>query len=649
MPPRPAASRIRARAAALRTRARSAARNALYSPPVRAAARILAHDPRARRVRAAIAHDPRARRVRAAIERRGHGPLLRRLASETLPRGTFYLRLTITNGRAYDGKVFRLFQGDRVVYGDQISAPPAGQHLEYSNIIVTSDVPSDFTVDLPVKHRIHVGRGAFTTEEQDSYDQRYQVEQHGDVRYSLRGNTARPSRILVTFPGFPPATSRVSYAVSYLKALSAADLTDTLMVCFQDRYGVDGTYMLFDNTGRPLHDRVTAAITDLLEKHGLRDRDVLLFGASKGASIAAMIAQDLPDARQVLVVPQMNLPYYFSKPVLRDGLYRDRRVWDIEQPSTLLRRYLAEGRRIDWFYSDADQGSNYSLIEYARDVPGLTKHRIDAPHAKVAKKSLPTVLSLLRAFAAGKDEDAELHPMPCRELEATAYEDGVQFTAHLEDVAELKDAANVYLEGTLGATRFRQLLTTSEDDPAVRTTTLKQRLDPALHPVDALTRVVAFDGTARTRSGQVPAVTTTDGAPAPVAAAPVPVPEELTCHAEAPREYAVLGASNRPSTRVRYVSAEIDPQAETAELVVVPSDRLPQEPAGSGQGVRVRFVMAARDGWRDLDLLARRAALTARVDALRVVIEDPDVADAQLRAVRKLYGVDVTVTDHRAE
>ena len=624
------------RAAALRARARAAARDALYSPPSRALAR-------------AVAHDPRARRVRAAVERSKRGPMLQRLASETLPRDTFYLRLTITNGRTFDGQVFRLFQGDRVVYGDQISAPPAGQHLEYSNIIVTSDDPSDFTVDLPVKHRIHVGRGAFTTEEQDSYDRRYQVEQHGDVRYSMRGNTANPSRILVTFPGFPPATSRVSYAVSYLKALSAADLADTLMVCFQDRYGVDGTYMLFDNAGRPLHDRVTAAISDLLEKHGLDQRDVLLFGASKGASIAAMIARDLPAARQMLVVPQMNLPYYFSKPVLRDGLYRDRRVWDIEQPSTLLRRYFAEGRRIDWFYSDADQESNYSLIEYARDAPGLTKHRIDAPHAKVAKKSLPTVLSLLRAFAAGKDEDAEPHPMPCRELEATAYEDGVQFTARLEDVAELKDAANVYLEGTHGATRFRQLVTTSEDDPAVRTTTLKQRLDPALHPVDALTRVVAFDGTARTWSGQVPAVTTTGGAPAPVAAEPIPMPEELTCHAEAPRAYAVLGASNRPSTQVRYVSTEIDPQAETAELVVVPSDRLPQEPAGSGEGVRARFVMAARDGWRDLDLLARRAALTARVDAIRVVIEDPDIPDSQLRAVRKLYGIEVMVTDHRAE
>src|SRR5699024_9835680 len=226
-----------------------------------------------------------------------------------------------------------------------------------------------------------------------------------------------------------------------------------------DRYGVDGTYLLFDNAGRPLHDRVTAAITELLEEHGLSDRDVLLFGASKGASIAAMIAQDLPGARQVLVVPQMNLPYYFSKPVLRDGLYRNPRVWDIEQPSALLRRYLAEGRRIDWFYSDADQGSNYSLVEYARDVPGLTKHRIDSPHAKVAKTSLPTVLTLLRAFAAGADEDEAPHPLTCRALEAAVHEDGVQFTARLEGTTELKDAVNVYLEGTLGVTRFRQLLT----------------------------------------------------------------------------------------------------------------------------------------------------------------------------------------------
>ncbi|GAA1489445.1 hypothetical protein [Brachybacterium sacelli] len=622
------------RAAALRTRARAAARDALYSPPSRKLARVLAHD-------------PRTHRVRAALEQRGHGEVLRRLASETLPRHTFYLRLRIRNWKKFDGREFRLLQGGRVVYGNQISAPPEGQPLEYRNIIVTSDDPSDFTLDLPVKHTIHVGRGAFSTEEQDSYDERYHVEQHGDVRYSVRGNTANPSRILVTFPGFPPANSRVSYAVSYLKALTDEDLEDALMVCFQDRYGVAGTYMLFDNAGRPLHDRVTTALTDLLSRYELAQEDMLFFGASKGASIAAMTARDLPGVRQVLVVPQMNLPYYFAKPVLRHGLYRDQRVWDAEQPSVLLRRYLAEGRRIDWFYTDSDQDSNYSLIEYARDVPGLTKHRLNGAHATVAKKSLPTVLSILRAFAAGGDEDAAPRPLPCGELVATVHEDGVEMSVRLEDVTDLKEAANVYLEGTLGDTRFRQLLT-ADGDPSRRATAPKQRLDPVLHPVDALTRVIAFDGTTRTLSGELPAVVTDDGAPAPSAAAPIPLPGELSAAADEPRDYAVLGASNRPSTRVRYVSAGLDPSADSAELVVVPAAELPEaRPAEPPTAVRARFVMAAQDGWRDLALLARRVALVARVDAIRVVIEDPDLPDHQLRALQKLYGIDVDLTDHR--
>ena len=86
------------------------------------------------------------------------------------------------------------------------------------------------------------------------------------------------------------------------------------------------------------------------------------------------------------------------KPVLRGGLYRDRALWEVEQPGALLRRCFAEGRRIDYFYSDSDESSNASLIEYVRDAEGLVKHRIGGAHAAVAKRSLPTVLALLRRF-----------------------------------------------------------------------------------------------------------------------------------------------------------------------------------------------------------------------------------------------------------
>lgn len=675
----------------LRDTARTAARDALYSRPCRALAR-------------AVVSGGALEGVRHAIEERGQGDMLRRLASQPLPRGQRYLRLTITGWKKLIGREFRLLQNGEVVYGNRISAPPEGQPLEYRNIVVDSDDPADFELDIRAKFKIAVGPGAFTTPEQDSYDRRYHVQQHRGLHYTVRGNTENPSRLIVTFPGFPPKNARVSYAVSYLKALTAEDLSDTLMICFQDRYGVAGTYMLFDNAGAPLHDRITATITELMRRHRIPEHDVLLFGASKGASIAATAARDLPEARQVLVVPQMSLPYYCAKPVLRHGLYRDRRLWDAEQPGELLRDYLAEGRRIDWFYTDSDQDSNLSMIEYTRDAPGLTKHRVDGKHAAVAKKSLPTVLAMLRAFAAGgapedrptadgpmvdavsgavdgptaeRAEERDPLPLTCTDLAATVHEDGVSFTATLDvpsadggpdgDLPEaalpgraLPEGANVYLEGELGGTRFRQLLTRDADADVSRTSSSisystgpAQRLDPALHPATSLTRIVAFDGGPRMLAGDLPAVRITGGDTALPTAAPIPMPDALECTTESPAPYALLGASLRPSTQVTYASSPVDADGEEVEVVVVPDGPEPLLEAGlralepGGSAPRARFVVAADGTWRDLDLFVRRAAVAARTDAARVVLADPSVTDAQVSALSALYGVDMEVVDRR--
>ncbi|MGY5765417.1 hypothetical protein ACXET9_09455 [Brachybacterium sp. DNPG3] len=706
----------------LRAAARTAARDALYSRPSRALAR-------------AVESGGALAGARRAIEERGHGDLLRRVASPALPRGQHYLRLTITGWRKLIGRDFRLLQNGEVVYGNRIAAPPEGTPLEYRNIIVGSDDPADFTLDIRAKHKLAIGPGAFTTPEQDSYDRRYHVERHGDLHYAVRGNTRDPSRLIVTFPGFPPRNGRVSYAVSYLKALTDAQLADTMMICFQDRYGVAGTYMLADNAGRPLHDRIAAAISAVRRRHGIAEEDVLLFGSSKGASIAARTARDLPGARQVLVVPQMSLPYYAAKPVLRHGLYRDRHLWEAEQPGELLPRALAEGRRIDWFYTDSDQDSNCSLIEFARDAPGLTKHRVDGNHAAVAKKSLPTVLSILRAFAAGEDaptaadvpaadvadaavavpragaaaatgraEERAPRTLTCADLRASVGADGVSFTVELaapDLPGGLPATANVYLEGDLGGTRFRQLLTRepdplaaddppSADDAVSRWSTgPAQRLDPALHPAAALTRIVAFDGEARMLAGALPECRLVEDASAaespqtsevlPSPSAP-PAPATLVCDAAEPTPYALLGAANRPWTEVLYASEEVapegdrgrpsdrrsdaaDPRIDTADtrvdVAVVPrAEGLRADLLAAGSALLAgeerdsapvaRFVIAARGPWRDLPLMVRRAAIAARADRIRILIADDAVGSSQVEALSQIYGVEVEVLDRRS-
>lgn len=663
----------------LRRRARGLVRDLAYSPPVRALARTVADRPA----------------LREAAEDRGRGELLARLASDAPAPGHYYARLQIRDWARHRGAQFRLRENGRIVYGNRISAPPEGTPLEYRNIPVTSADPADFTLDLPAKHTLHIGRGAFSTPEQRAYDAKYQVTRRRGLFSSVRGETATPRRLLVTFPGFPPANSRVSYAVSYLKALRPEDLEGTMMLCYQDRYGVAGTYMVHDDAGRPVLPRVIEELRTLQRRHGIADEDVLLFGASKGASIAAMVARDLPGARLVLVVPQMSLPYYATKPVLRGGLFQDRALWDVEQPGALLRRYLREERRIDYFYSDVDESSNASLIEYARDAKGLVKHRIGGAHATVAKRSMPTVLTLLRAFAAGEDP-ADGAPLECTELTASLHEDGadggaagggaaggsvagggaVSWRVQFADDS-VPAGANVYLEGRLGATRVRQLLSPGKD-PAARWTTAGQRTDPALHPAE-FTHVLAYDGTTEARRGTLPPATAptaaapsadasaaatsggtagtdrhTDAHTAPSAAPedparhPATAPEPLTCDAPEPREYAALAAAGVPSARWRYLATRLAAGGDHAEVQLLPA--LPARVDGTvphADGPAVRFQIEAIGAWRDLELLLRRLAVTARTEHLRVLVTDPAVPDGQLAALDALDWPFLLLEDHR--
>ncbi|HEX7350848.1 hypothetical protein [Brachybacterium sp.] len=627
----------------VRTRVRGVLRRLAVSPPARALAREL---------------ESRTA-VRDALETHGHGARLRRLAVDPLPPGHRYAQLTLENPAAHDGADVHLIEHGEVVYGARIEAPPAGAALEIRNIVVSSSDPTDVTIDLPAPYRLDLSPLPFTTPEQDAYDRKYGVRRRDGLFSSVRGNTTNPSRLLVTFPGFPPANSRVSYAVSYLKALTEEDLADTLMVCVQDRYAVAGTYMVRDDAGRPLVGRLTAAVTALRQRYGIAEEDVLLFGASKGASIAAMTAHDLPGAHLVLVAPQMDLPYYCAKPVLRGGLFRDRALWEIEQPGALLRRYLAGGRRIDYFYSDSDESSNASLIEYAGDAEGLTKHRIGGAHADVAKRSLPTVLSLLRGFASGAGDSAADGanaqdapgetaspgpPLVCTELTTTRHGALLTHRVQLADDS-VPGTANVYLEGRLGRTRFRQLLSTGTD-PAARYTSENQRVDPALHPA-SFTHVVAIDGSGRRRVGELPAAQSAespdDAAEVVTSRHPQGAPEPLTCHAVDPRDYALLGREGAASLRVRYLGELLDPHGDTAELRLVASLEDERGGPSAAPDLRARLTMAALTGWHDLPVLARRVAVAAEVEQLHVLVADPHLPEEQLRELAGLEWPAVTL------
>lgn len=270
----------------------------------------------------------------------------------------------------------------------------------------------------------------------------------------MRGNTINPSKILITFPGFGPSTTRISYAVSYLKDLTDEDLKDTLMICFQDRYMVSGTYMMFDSAGRPLYSRDKKVIDEFLQKYSIDTSQILIFGASKGGSIALHYAKDFPQARLLVVVPQMNLPYYMNKPFFRYNLYQVPAIHQLVQPEDLLRQYFTEGRRIDYFYTNSDELSNHSLIELAHDIPHLTKYRVNGKHGEVARTALPSVLTIMRDFIGTGNRI----PLICEDLRTFTEGEYIYAQARIHTGISQETATNWYLEADDGSTTFRVLM-----------------------------------------------------------------------------------------------------------------------------------------------------------------------------------------------
>ena len=576
--------------------------------------KTIAYSPGGTEVARKLMASPPNSPARKFINAKGLEGSIRRVASENLPEGKFFAKLTIGKWQKHNGKAFRLLQGSQVIYGNQIEPPARGFPLEYRNIVVTSDDPAKFSLDIDAPYELKIGRGAFTTPQQLKYDQQYGVEQHGDVFYSVRGNTTNPKKLFITFPGFGPSTSRISYAVSYLKAITNADLKDTLMVCFQDRYLAAGSYMMVDNAGRPLYGRVWQAIEDLRTRFGIDPAQMLFFGASKGGSIAIHYARDFPAAQLLLAVPQMNLPYYFNKPFFRDNLFRNRALHDVQQPEDSLREYFAEERRIDYFYTNSDELSNHSLIELVQDVPNLTKYRINGVHSDVARAALPAMLGIIRGFLGGGQQHRDIG---AEEVRSFPQENGIQVQVRVDSAGSKIARANWFIEGWLGQTRFLQSMSEHSYD-FVKFTSEKQQLYPAYDPIQHLSAVVAIEANGTQWTGTLPG-SLTQGSNQEVQHSMSA--SALSLHAKHPETYVVLDGDH--FARFRYRSYGADIEGDTMEVHFVSDAEIDVSSETLDRGEHKAShvaVVEPLDGWAMADLLALRFVIAAKAERLLVVV-----------------------------
>lgn len=459
------------------------AKEAAYSTPARHISRYIA------------SHHIADKQISQLIEKYPKLEKIYALASEQLPSSSYYAKITIPNWKKYKDIDFKIFQRDTVVYGNRIESPANGFQLEYRNIIVTSRNKKNFRIEPDIPFSIGFSHGAYITEQQKKYDEQYEVEQHGNVFYSLRGNLINPKKIIFTFPGFGPSTTRIPYSVSYLKKITEADLDETMMVCFQDRYKVSGTYMLSDNAGRDLYPQVKKVIDKLIKKHRIADENMLFFGASKGGSIALYYAQEFPKAHLLVAVPQMNLPYYMNKPFFRNNLYLLKQVHQEVQPEDLLRRYISENRKIDYFYTNTDELSNHSLIEFESGKPRFSKYRVDGTHGQVANKILPSMLNIMRSFIGPSHEKS----IDVHESRSFVGESDQIFAQVRIDHRQINstEPINWFLEGKRGEGNFRILLSDHNDIPFLKYLSEDQPLHTAYDNISEITGIVGYsqDGT----------------------------------------------------------------------------------------------------------------------------------------------------------
>lgn len=560
-----------------------------------------------------------------------------RFASERLPEGKYFAKLTIKDWEKYRDEKFRLFQGNKVIYGNQIEPPARGFPLEYRNIIVTSRKLENFRLSIDAPFTLAISQGAFSTEQQNKYDAQYGVQQHGDVFYSLRGNTRNPKKILVTFPGFGPSTTRIPYAVSYLKALTDEDLKHTLMICFQDRYMVSGTYMMVDSAGRPLYSRVKAVIDALLEKHGLSDRDMMLFGASKGGSIAIHYMQEYPEARLVVAVPQMNLPYYMNKPFFKHNLYLVPAIHDLEQPEELLRSYFEEGRSIDYFYTNSDELSNHSLIEFARGIPGLTKYRVHGKHGEVARTALPSILNLMREFI-GLGKPATIK---ADSLQTYHDESFVFAQARIEPGLDQQSPTNWYLEADMDGTVFRALMTSHSYD-FVKYTDRPQRLLPAYDPIESMDRIVGLQENGVTYRGSFKdALERSDEQPNNLISEYAPISGDTD---GIDTQYTVVNGAS--FGRFRYISRTINPEGSTVEVHFVDDLSIAPRVKPASRQTHPTSHLVVVESLNEMlfsQLFALRCVMGLKGDRLRIVVHNCNLNADHIKALVKTDWVNVQV------
>lgn len=350
--------------------------------------------------------------LRSHTDRYGLDDRLRRLTSEQLKLGKYFAKVNVTLSQHNTSSEYTLSSPSGAVlriYTEQLSD---SSQLQLKNLVVDEKDAQRYKFEPEVaEFSLTIGNGAFTTETQVKYDRQIGLQQHGRLYYATRGNVTNPTRIIFTFPDFGKTGAPIPYPVDTLSGVADSELESTLIVCFQDRYGTEGSSMLRNSSGECIMTDVSSEIEDIRDLYKVAQENLMFFGAGKGGSAAIIFARPYLSSRLLLVAPYLNMTscvqHRTCVPFLQPITLPD----DCPEPEDLLRFYALNGRAIDYIYND-DHSRNQSIIECLNGAEGLRKFRTSATSTRIEDHSYPTIVFLVHSFLARSE---------ICELRATSY------------------------------------------------------------------------------------------------------------------------------------------------------------------------------------------------------------------------------------
>lgn len=233
--------------------------------------------------------------------------------------------------------------------------------------------------------------------EQLAFDAKYGVKIHSlennNIYYSLRKNSDKPRKLLVTFPGVS-SYDNIHYRLSALTSLQSK-IKNCAILALQDKYGVYGNYMYKTDDAHLIKPILISLISGLCAKFELTDNDIIFYGNSKGGSIALDYVDFYKESTFFIDIPQLNLAEYKAKSKLMSASLSSENIkhyYFIDKLKSL------KNKKINYSFAENDFDSSTGIP--LKELQGINSLMLkDSEHSGAAmeliKKQYPKIIQIV--------------------------------------------------------------------------------------------------------------------------------------------------------------------------------------------------------------------------------------------------------------